>query len=167
MHLDCEIECPSLFFLSKSGHNEWITCKRGVEYFARNTLHLSRKVAWEKFTRDQPWLGQLFRPSFRSRQQALGNLTNEWTPVGLSQITLWSSQFTFPLKSWIHSLVCVPSVNEWRMQQLSMVSGIYTTWTTCSRHNTSQVTGTNILLIRVVSVGGTFWLLVPCMRKKL
>ncbi len=27
-----------------------------------------------------------------------------------------------------------------------MVSGPYTTWTTCSRHNTSQVTGTNILL---------------------
>ncbi len=46
-----------------------------------------------------------------------------------------------------------------------MVSGMYTTWTTCSRHNTSRVTGTNILLIRVVSVGGTIWLLVPCMRK--
>ncbi len=46
-----------------------------------------------------------------------------------------------------------------------MVSGIYTTWTTCSRHNTSQVIGPNILLIKVVSVGGTFWLLVPCLRK--
>ncbi len=34
-----------------------------------------------------------------------------------------------------------------------MVSGIYTAWTTCSRRNTSQVTGPNIQLIRVVSVG--------------
>ncbi len=46
-----------------------------------------------------------------------------------------------------------------------MVSGIYTTWTTCSRHNTNQVIGTSILLIRIVSAGRTFWLLVPCMRK--
>ncbi len=44
-------------------------------------------------------------------------------------------------------------------------SEIYTTWTTRSRHNTNQVIGTNIQLIRVVSVGRTFWLLVPCMRK--
>ncbi len=48
---------------------------------------------------------------------------------------------------------------------LNGFSGIYTTWTTCSRHNTNQVIGTNILLIKVVSVGGTFWLLVPYMRK--
>ncbi len=48
---------------------------------------------------------------------------------------------------------------------LNGFSGIYTTWTTCSRHNTNQVIGTNILLIRVGSVGGTFWLLIPCMRK--
>ncbi len=48
---------------------------------------------------------------------------------------------------------------------LNGFSGIYTTWMTCSRHNTNQVIGTNILLVRVISVGGTFWLLVPCMRK--
>ncbi len=36
---------------------------------------------WENFTRDQSWPGQLFRPSFRSHQQALGNLTSEWTLV--------------------------------------------------------------------------------------
>ncbi len=51
----------------------------------------------------------------RSHQQALGNLTNEWTPVGLSPINLLSSFFTFQQKSWIHGLVCVPSVNEWRI----------------------------------------------------
>ncbi len=48
---------------------------------------------------------------------------------------------------------------------LNGFSGIHTTWTTCSRHNTNQVIVTSILLIRVVAAGGTFWLLVPCMRK--
>ncbi len=95
---------------------------------------------------------------FRSHQQALSNLTNAWTPVGLSPITLLSSYFAFQLKSWIHGRVCVPSVSDWRMWQFSMVGGIYTTWTTCSHHNTSQMTGPKILLIRVVSVGGRPWI---------
>ncbi len=46
-----------------------------------------------------------------------------------------------------------------------MLSGIYTAWTTCLRPNTSQVTWPNILLIRVVSVGGTFWHVVLWIRK--
>ncbi len=46
-----------------------------------------------------------------------------------------------------------------------MVSAIYTTWTTYSRHSPSQMTGPNILRIRVVYFGGTFWLLVPSRRK--
>ncbi len=39
-------------------------------------------VSYENFTRDQPWPGQLFQPPFRSHQQALDNVTNEWAPVG-------------------------------------------------------------------------------------
>ncbi len=102
---------------------------------------------------------------FRSHQQALGNLTNAWTPVGLSPITLLSSFFNFN-KSLGFTVSCVyhRSMNE-GCKSSRWFSGMYTTWTTYSRHNTNQVIGTNILLIRVVSVGGTFWLLVPCMRK--
>ncbi len=33
------------------------------------------------------------------------------------------------------------------MGRFSMVNGIYTTWTTCSPHNTSRLTGPNILLL--------------------
>ncbi len=96
----------------------------------------------------------------RSHQQALGNLTNAWTPVGLSPITLLSSFFTFN-KSLGFTVSCVyhRSMNE-GCKRSRWFSGIYTTWMTCSRHNTNQVIRTNILLIRVVAVqvkAGLVW----------
>ncbi len=53
----------------------------------------------------------------------------------------------------------------WRMGGSRWLVGYIPTWTTCSRHNTSRLTEPNILLVKVVSVGGTLWLPVPCMRK--
>ncbi len=34
--------------------------------------------------------------------------------------------------------------------------GFIPTWTTCTRHNANRLTGPNILLVKVVLVGGTF-----------
>ncbi len=81
---------------------------------------------WGNYTRDQPWPWQLFRPSFRSHQQAVGNLTNEWTPVGsepsISVVKLFHST------TWItgsRSRVCIIGLS-WSMGSFSMVSGAYT-----------------------------------------
>ncbi len=43
------------------------------------------------------------------------------------------------------------------------LGGFIPAWTTCSRHNSSRLTGPNILRVQVISIliGGTFWLLVP------
>ncbi len=82
--------------------------------------------AWEHFTRDRTWPGQLFRPSVRSHQQALGNLTNAWKPVGsepsISVVKLFHST------TWImdsRSRVCTIGLS-WMMGRFSMVGGIHT-----------------------------------------
>ncbi len=87
-------------------HTTWTTCSRHntsrlTEHCVRVEKIVSKQRepfgfwchAWENFTRDQPWPGQLFRPSIRSHQQALGNHTDKWTPVALSPVTLLSSYF--------------------------------------------------------------------------
>ncbi len=46
-----------------------------------------------------------------------------------------------------------------------MVGGAYTHLDDMLASQYSRLTRPNILLVKVVSVGRTFWLLVPCMRK--
>ncbi len=46
-----------------------------------------------------------------------------------------------------------------------MVGGIHTHLEDMLASHTSRMTGPNILLAQVVTVGGTLWFLVPCMRK--
>ncbi len=107
----------------------------------------------------------------RSHQHYLGNHTYEWPPVGfepsISVVKLFHLITSVPGS---RSRVCTIGLS-WRMGRFSMVGGAYTqanyvhTCTTYSRHNTSRFTGLNIPLIKVVSIGGTFWLLVSCIRK--
>ncbi len=61
--------------------------------------------------------------------------------------------------------MCVPSVYHEGLGGSRWLMGLIPTWTTCSRHNASRLTGPNILLVKVASVVGTFRLLVPCMRR--
>ncbi len=103
----------------------------------------------------------------RSHQQALGAHTNEWTLLvfepGISVVKL----FHFLLELLVHGLSCVPSVYHEGCGGSRWLVGIIPTCKTCSRYNTSQSTGPNMLLTayKQLSVGGTFWFLVPCMRK--
>ncbi len=62
---------------------------------------------WENFTWDQPWPGQLFRPSFRSHQRALGNLTNEWTPMRSKTQYLCSQIISLNHLSYGFTVSCV------------------------------------------------------------
>ncbi len=41
---------------------------------------------------------------------------------------------------------------SWRMGRFPMVGGIYITWMTCSRHNSSQLTGPNVVLASIQAV---------------
>ncbi len=61
----------------------------------------------------------------------------------------------------------VPSVYHEGCGGSRWLVGFIPTWTTCWRHDPSQSTGRNILLASYtqLSVGGTFWFLVPCIRK--
>ncbi len=81
-----------------------------------------RYMRWENFTRDQPWPRQLFRPSFRSHEQAFVNLTNEWTPVGSEPSISVVKLFHFLLKLRIHGHQSLSASPSFKHDTLSLTS---------------------------------------------
>ncbi len=75
----------------------------------------------------------------RSHQQALGNHTNELTPVGFEPSISVVKLFHFLLELRVHGLACVPSVYHEGLGGSRWLLGFIPTWTTCSHHKYQSI----------------------------
>ncbi len=115
-----------------------------------------------KFTRDQPRPGQLFRPSFRSHHQALGNHSDIHQKDKRQKVPQLKAACSLPVVCWVQSIdwYCDASTSfKWyKSHETSRTATSFTDrhigrgnsrWhlgLTHSRHDTSRLTGPNTLL---------------------